>query len=199
MTLFSLVGQQLKLDTLEQTQPYLDLLRDIPDLKEVRFGGNTLGVAACEAIAKALEDKHQLEVRPLPPPPLREALQADRALVHVQQTADFSDVFTGRLISEIPQCLRALCTSLLTLPNLTSLDLSDNAFGGRSAEPMCVVSSIERLLPCFAAPQLTPSPPPPRLPLSRSCTLAGSSSSAMRPRSRSSSSTTTAWDRRAAP
>ncbi|GAA5843864.1 hypothetical protein JCM9279_000171 [Rhodotorula babjevae] len=111
-SLFSLVGQQLKLDTLEQTQPYLDLLRDIPDLKEVRFGGNTLGVAACEAIAKALEDKHQLE------------------------TADFSDVFTGRLISEIPQCLRALCTSLLTLPNLTSLDLSDNAFGGRSAEPM---------------------------------------------------------------
>ena len=50
--------------------------------------------------------------------------------------ADFSDIFTGRLISEIPQSLRSLCTSLLFLPNLASLDLSDNAFGGRSVEPM---------------------------------------------------------------
>jgi Ran GTPase-activating protein (RanGAP) involved in mRNA processing and transport len=56
------------------------------------------------------------------------------------QIADFSDIFTGRLITEIPQSLRALCTSLLTLPNLVSLDLSDNAFGGRSAEPMQVPS-----------------------------------------------------------
>lgn len=52
------------------------------------------------------------------------------------QVADFSDIFTGRLISEIPDSLRFLCTSLLHLPNLVSLDLSDNAFGGRSAEPM---------------------------------------------------------------
>lgn len=52
------------------------------------------------------------------------------------QAADFSDIFTGRLISEIPQALRSLCTSLLHLTHLTSLDLSDNAFGGRSVEPM---------------------------------------------------------------
>lgn len=56
------------------------------------------------------------------------------------QIADFSDIFTGRLISEIPKSLRSLCTSLLYLPALTSLDLSDNAFGGRSVEPMCVPS-----------------------------------------------------------
>ncbi|GJN88790.1 hypothetical protein Rhopal_001759-T1 [Rhodotorula paludigena] len=111
-TLYSLVGRQLKLDSLDQTQPFLDEIAQVDGLDEVRFGGNTLGVDACEGVARALEKKHSLRV------------------------ADFSDIFTGRLISEIPQSLRFLCTSLLSLPNLTSLDLSDNAFGGRSAEPM---------------------------------------------------------------
>ncbi|BGP22592.1 ran GTPase-activating protein 1 [Rhodotorula toruloides] len=112
MTTFTL-GHQLKLDSLEHTQPHLDRLRQLgPDVDEVRFGGNTLGVEACEGVAKVLEDKRELRI------------------------ADFSDIFTGRLITEIPQSLRALCASLLTLPLLTELDLSDNAFGGRSAEPM---------------------------------------------------------------
>ncbi|BGO97471.1 Ran GAP Rna1 [Rhodotorula toruloides] len=112
MTTFTL-GHQLKLDSLEHTQPHLDRLRQLgPNVEEVRFGGNTLGIEACEGVAKELEDKRELRI------------------------ADFSDIFTGRLITEIPQSLRALCTSLLTLPLLTELDLSDNAFGGRSAEPM---------------------------------------------------------------
>ncbi|GAA5865822.1 hypothetical protein JCM8547_005724 [Rhodosporidiobolus lusitaniae] len=110
--LYSLVGKQLKLDDAQSIQPYLDEIDAIPDLEEVRFGGNTLGIGACEALAKTLESKKQLRI------------------------ADFSDIFTGRLISEIPQSLRALCTSLLTLPELHTLDLSDNAFGGRTAEPM---------------------------------------------------------------
>ncbi|GAA5829592.1 hypothetical protein JCM5353_006801 [Sporobolomyces roseus] len=111
-TVYSLQGLVLKFDTLESIQPYLDQLEQVQDLQEVRFGGNTLGVDACQGVAKVIEKKKGLKI------------------------ADFSDIFTGRLISEIPQSLRALCTSLLTLPNLTSLDLSDNAFGGRSAEPM---------------------------------------------------------------
>ncbi|GAA6003317.1 hypothetical protein JCM10207_001859 [Rhodosporidiobolus poonsookiae] len=111
-TLYSLVGKQLKLDSLADIQPYLDQIEAVPDLEEVRFGGNTLGVEACEGLAKVLEGKRKLRI------------------------ADFSDIFTGRLISEIPQSLRALCTSLLTLPDLVNVDLSDNAFGGRSAEPM---------------------------------------------------------------
>ncbi|GAA5839783.1 hypothetical protein JCM3766R1_004613 [Sporobolomyces carnicolor] len=111
-TVYSLQGLVLKFDTLESIQPYLDQLEQVPDLREVRFGGNTLGVEACEGVAKVLENKKSLQI------------------------ADFSDIFTGRLISEIPQSLRALCTSLLSLPELVSVDLSDNAFGGRSAEPM---------------------------------------------------------------
>ncbi|KAF8243139.1 RNI-like protein [Wilcoxina mikolae CBS 423.85] len=47
-----------------------------------------------------------------------------------------ADIFTGRLISEIPEALTALLTALLTLPHLHTVDLSDNAFGGRLAEPL---------------------------------------------------------------
>lgn len=61
-TLYSLVGQQLKLDDAAAVQPYLDQLRTLPDVEEVRFGGNTLGVQACEAIAKELESKRNLRV-----------------------------------------------------------------------------------------------------------------------------------------
>ncbi|GAA5944748.1 GTPase-activating protein RNA1 [Sporobolomyces koalae] len=111
-TVYSLQGLVLKFDTLESIQPYLDQLATVENLEEVRFGGNTLGVEACQGVAKVLESKKSLKI------------------------ADFSDIFTGRLISEIPQSLRALCTALLTLPALVSVDLSDNAFGGRSAEPM---------------------------------------------------------------
>lgn len=50
--------------------------------------------------------------------------------------ADLSDIFTGRLISEIPQALSAICDALITVPSLVELNLSDNAFGGRSADPM---------------------------------------------------------------
>jgi len=47
-----------------------------------------------------------------------------------------ADIFTGRLITEIPQALSAICNALIPVPSLVELNLSDNAFGGRSAEPM---------------------------------------------------------------
>lgn len=52
------------------------------------------------------------------------------------QVADFADIFTGRLIDEIPLALQALCDALVDHKELVEIDLSDNAFGGRSAEPM---------------------------------------------------------------
>ena len=60
--LYSLVGKQLKLDDAAAVQPYLDQLAALPDVEEVRFGGNTLGIQACEAIAKELESKRKLRV-----------------------------------------------------------------------------------------------------------------------------------------
>nr|CDI54925.1 probable ran GTPase activating protein 1 [Melanopsichium pennsylvanicum 4] len=109
---FSLVGQGLKLDTKADIQPHLDKLQRIADLEEIHLGGNTLGVEACQALADVLMNKKGLKV------------------------ADFADIFTGRLITEIPDALRALCDALTYHTSLVELNLSDNAFGGRSAEPM---------------------------------------------------------------
>lgn len=57
-------------------------------------------------------------------------------LFFLGKIANFADIFTGRLISEIPEALRALCNSLVDHTALVEINLSDNAFGGRSAEPM---------------------------------------------------------------
>ncbi|TKY89510.1 hypothetical protein EX895_002041 [Sporisorium graminicola] len=110
--IFSLVGQGLKLDSKADIQPHLDKLEQIAHLEEIHLGGNTLGVEACQALANVLKTKKTLKV------------------------ADLADIFTGRLISEIPDALRALCDALTDHTSLVELNLSDNAFGGRSAEPM---------------------------------------------------------------
>lgn len=57
------MGKQLKLDDADAVRPYLDQLAKLENVEEVRFGGNTLGVEACEAIAKELESKRNLRVR----------------------------------------------------------------------------------------------------------------------------------------
>jgi Ran GTPase-activating protein 1 len=46
------------------------------------------------------------------------------------------DIFTGRLLSEIPDALSHLLTSILNLPKLTKIDLSDNAFGINTHAPL---------------------------------------------------------------
>lgn len=112
MTVFDLVGRNLKLNTEADVAPYLEELRKIEPLHEVHLGGNTLGVEACQALAKVLKTKRTIKV------------------------ADFADIFTGRLITEIPDALRALCDALVDQEELEEINLSDNAFGGRSAEPM---------------------------------------------------------------
>lgn len=58
--IFSLEGKGLKLDTAEDIQPYI---KDIHEgIEEVRFLGNTLGIGASEALAKALEGRTALKV-----------------------------------------------------------------------------------------------------------------------------------------
>ncbi|SCV67017.1 BQ2448_5663 [Microbotryum intermedium] len=112
-TTFALQGRALKFDDLDSIQPYLDqIVSHPPPLTTLILSGNTLGVSASQGLAKALESQKGLK------------------------TVDLSDIFTSRLISEIPLALKSLCTSLLSVDGLTELNLSDNAFGGRSAEPM---------------------------------------------------------------
>ena len=52
------------------------------------------------------------------------------------KVADFADIFTGRLITEIPKALSAICDSLVDKAHLVEINLSDNAFGGRSVDPI---------------------------------------------------------------
>lgn len=110
--MFSLSGQSLKLDTAEDIEPHLESLIALDSVTEIHLGGNTLGVPACETLASVLKTKTTL------------------------QTARLDDIFTSRLLSEIPPALSSLLTALLDLPNLHTVDLSDNAFGLNTVEPL---------------------------------------------------------------
>jgi Ran GTPase-activating protein 1 len=52
------------------------------------------------------------------------------------QIANLADIFTGRLLNEIPQALSSLLTALLTLPKLHTINLNDNAFGLNTQAPL---------------------------------------------------------------
>lgn len=52
------------------------------------------------------------------------------------QVANLADIFTGRLLSEIPDALSSLLTSILNLPNLRTINLNDNAFGLNTQAPL---------------------------------------------------------------
>ncbi|KAF2831628.1 RNI-like protein [Ophiobolus disseminans] len=111
-SVFSLEGRGLKLTTAADLAPYLQGLEDNDQVEEVKLLGNTLGVEASEALASVLKTKKRLKV------------------------ANLADIFTSRLLSEIPPALSHLVTALLTLPELHTVDLSDNAFGLNTVAPL---------------------------------------------------------------
>ena len=65
--IFSIQGQGLKLNTRLDIEPHLQRLRAIDGVEEVHFGGNTLGVEACEALAEVLATLTSLKVRHINP------------------------------------------------------------------------------------------------------------------------------------
>ncbi|KAK0221714.1 hypothetical protein IW262DRAFT_923165 [Armillaria fumosa] len=107
----SLHGQGLKLDTRADIEPLLAGV-DAAKIEEIHLGGNTIGVDASVALAEFLSKATNLKI------------------------ADLADIFTGRLISEIPLALTAICDALIDKTSLIELNLSDNAFGGRSVDPI---------------------------------------------------------------
>ncbi|KAF5582415.1 ran GTPase activating 1 [Fusarium pseudocircinatum] len=109
--IFSLEGKGLKLDTAEDLEPHIAPLRSA-DVEEVRILGNTLGVGACKLLGEVLATKENLRV------------------------ANFADIFTGRLLSEIPDAISSLLTSVLNLPKLNTINLNDNAFGLNVQAPL---------------------------------------------------------------
>ncbi|KAI1407477.1 RNI-like protein [Hypoxylon sp. FL1857] len=109
---FSLEGRVLKLDTAEDLEKHIGPLRAMDDVEEVRILGNTLGVEACKLLGEVLATKKSLKV------------------------ANLADIFTGRLLNEIPEALSSLLTSILNLPNLHTINLNDNAFGLNTQAPL---------------------------------------------------------------
>lgn len=59
---FSILGKNLKANTAADLDPYLTELKELEDVEEVHFGGNSLGVEACQAIAEVLKGKNSLKV-----------------------------------------------------------------------------------------------------------------------------------------
>ncbi|KAA0725247.1 Ran GTPase-activating protein 1 [Triplophysa tibetana] len=110
-------GLGLKLDNAESVKEMVQDIEQFQGLQSLKLEGNTFGVEAAQSIAKALEAKSEL------------------------QQCHWSDMFTGRLRSEIPPALNSLGGALMTSgARLTEVDLSDNAFGPDG------VKAIETLL-----------------------------------------------------
>ncbi|XP_073500414.1 ran GTPase-activating protein 1 [Phyllobates terribilis] len=102
----SFKGWTLKLNTAQDAEEVVQEIESFEGLQALRLEGNTVGVEAAKAIAKSLENKPDLK------------------------RCHWSDMFTGRLRSEIPPALISLGDALITAgAQLTELDLSDNAFG----------------------------------------------------------------------
>ncbi|KAL6720822.1 Ran GAP Rna1 [Lecanora helva] len=119
--IFTLANRSLKLDHPSDIQPHLSPLLSSTTTTEIHLGGNTLGAPACTHLGTILRTKPTLRV------------------------AKFDDIFTSRLLSEIPPALSSLLTSLLELPNLHTVDLSDNAFGLNTQAPL--VDFLSKHLP----------------------------------------------------
>ncbi|RPB02370.1 RNI-like protein [Choiromyces venosus 120613-1] len=105
-------GKPFKFDTAADIEPHIASLKGNETVEEIRLSGHTFGIEACKALAEVLKTNTNLQV------------------------FNAADIFTGRLISEIPDALAALLTALLTLEYLHTVDLSDNAFGGRLADTL---------------------------------------------------------------
>lgn len=104
----SFAGQALKLDSEADAAEIVDAINACPGMTTLELQGNTIGIPAAKAIAKALESQ----------PNFKKAL--------------WKDMFTRRTVEEIPQALNFLSNGvMLSSARLVHLDLSDNAFGPR--------------------------------------------------------------------
>ena len=118
---FTLSTTSLKLNTAQDLAPHIVSLTEPAaptTIKTVNFSGNTLGVPACQHFATILPRLTSL------------------------QHANLADIFTGRLLDEIPAALDALLQALLHLKDLRTVNLSDNAFGLNTQAPL--VKFLER-------------------------------------------------------
>ncbi|KAI4108212.1 MAG: hypothetical protein LQ345_007115 [Seirophora villosa] len=111
-TTFSLADRGLKLDTADQTREHTQPLSASTTHTTILLNGNTFGPSACTHLSPLLSSQIALS------------------------TINLADIFTSRLLAEIPPALSSLLTSLLPLRKLQTVDLSDNAFGLNTQAPL---------------------------------------------------------------
>uniref|UniRef100_A0A914EBE3 Uncharacterized protein n=1 Tax=Acrobeloides nanus TaxID=290746 RepID=A0A914EBE3_9BILA len=105
-TTISFANNQQKWESKEDGERVASAIKKHQYFETLILSGNTLSTEAAKPIAEILEEHQELK----------------RAL--------WSDLFTGRLKTEIPKTLKCLCDSLQRAGALlTELDLSDNAIG----------------------------------------------------------------------
>jgi len=99
-------GQGLKLNTEEDAAEVAAKISSTPTMHVLTLSGNTVGINAAKAIGKSLEGHTEF------------------------RRAQWKDMFTGRMKTEIPPALIHLSNGIMTAKaRLVELDLSDNAFG----------------------------------------------------------------------
>ncbi|KAL9109143.1 MAG: hypothetical protein Q9227_006234 [Pyrenula ochraceoflavens] len=109
---FSLRNKGLKLDTSSDLDTHCSRLKTPNSITHLDLSGNTLGAPFCASLAPLLSSQTTL------------------------LSADLHDIFTSRLLEEIPPALSSLLTALLQCPKLSTIDLSDNAFGLNTKDPL---------------------------------------------------------------
>jgi Ran GTPase-activating protein 1 len=62
--ILSLAGRQLKLNSSDDVQPYVDQAGDLREVEELDLSGNSFGVGAVTAICDAMKQMPSLKVRP---------------------------------------------------------------------------------------------------------------------------------------
>ena len=118
---FALSAATKKFDSPSDLLPHLTPLEDASKITSIHLGGNTFSPSCASTLADRLARCSNL------------------------QLANLDDIFTSRLLSEIPPALDSLLTSLLGLEKLSEVNLSDNAFGLNTVEPL--VNFLEKAVP----------------------------------------------------
>ena len=112
-TTYSLAGKQIKFDSADSVSGYILDLVSQKNVQKIDLSGNTIGIEASEALSKAI-------------------IAHKDTLLEV----DLSDIYTGRLNTEIPQSLQYILPALLQCSKLLLVNLCDNAFGLQTIDPI---------------------------------------------------------------
>ncbi|PGH28387.1 ran GTPase-activating protein 1, partial [[Emmonsia] crescens] len=100
-------------DRVEELEKYIEPLVKSDDVfTEIHLGGNSYSPDTCRKLGLLLRKQKNL------------------------RTIRLDDLFTGRLLNEIPTALFSLLRPLLDVHTLQTIDLSDNAFGVNTKDPL---------------------------------------------------------------